>query len=64
MFNKIVNKTVVPIVIFLMIAVSITVIFVLFDIREKFTITIEDKINSTLTELESKLNLIDDYVIG
>lgn len=64
MFNKIVHKTVVPLVIFLIIAVSVTVIFVLFDIREKFTTTIEDKINSTVTGLESKLNLIDDYVVG
>jgi methyl-accepting chemotaxis protein len=64
MFNKIVNKTVVPLVIFLIISVSVTVIFVLFDIRDKFTTTIEDKINSTVIELESKLNLIDDYVDG
>lgn len=63
MFNKIVNKTVLPLVLFLIIAVIVSIIIVLFDIREKFNFTIESEINSTVTELESKLNLIDEYVI-
>jgi len=64
MFNKIVYKTLVPLIIFLLISITISVIIVLFDVSEKFNITIEDKINLTVTELESKLNLIDEYVIG
>lgn len=64
MFNKIINKTVIPLAVFIVLALSVSVVFVLFDIREKFNDTIDDKINYTINNIESKLNLIDDYVIN
>jgi methyl-accepting chemotaxis protein len=64
MYNRIIYKTVIPLVILLIFALIITLYFILYNIRNKFNETIEDRINLTLVELESKLNLIDSYVIN
>ncbi|MCS7053246.1 MAG: methyl-accepting chemotaxis protein [Ignavibacterium sp.] len=64
MFNKIVNKISFPIIFLLIVSVFISITIILFDIKEKFKTNVESEINEKLNEIESKLNIIDEYVLS